>query len=129
MEALGARLRQLRKANGWTLADVAARTGLSVSFLSDIERGRTSPSLDTLEKLAGVYGLPMSQVLRVEEEPSKDAEPDPKGWRKFRELHPEIEPEMADLLRQVERRTDRRAETVEDWTRMYYSLLTLLGRQ
>jgi len=129
VEALGARLRQLRKANGWTLANVAARTGLSVSFLSDIERGRTSPSLDTLEKLAGVYGLPMSQVLRVEEEPSKDAETDPKGWRKFRELHPEIEPEMADLLRQVERRTDRRAETVEDWTRMYYSLLTLLGRQ
>lgn len=54
---LGTRIRQLRKANGWTLADVAARTGLSVSFLSDIERGRTDPSLNTLDKIAAAHGL------------------------------------------------------------------------
>ena len=54
---LGARLRQLRKANGWKLADVADRTGLSVSFLSDVERGRTDPSLNTLRTIADVYQM------------------------------------------------------------------------
>jgi transcriptional regulator with XRE-family HTH domain len=38
------------------LKDVAAASGLSLSYISDIERGRTLPSLGTIEKLAAVYG-------------------------------------------------------------------------
>jgi transcriptional regulator with XRE-family HTH domain len=48
-------LRTLRKLRELTLKEVAADTGLSVSFLSDIERGRTNPSFDTLTKLAKRY--------------------------------------------------------------------------
>ena len=52
----GGILRTMRKSRGWTLRELAQRTGLSVSFLSDIERQRTDPSLQTLEKLGIAYG-------------------------------------------------------------------------
>jgi DNA-binding transcriptional MerR regulator/quercetin dioxygenase-like cupin family protein len=53
---LGRRLRALRTANGWSLATVAARSGLSISFLSSVERGQSSISVGNLFKLADAYG-------------------------------------------------------------------------
>jgi transcriptional regulator with XRE-family HTH domain len=61
---LGENLRAIRKNEELTLADVAARTGLSVSFLSDAERGRAQPSLETLEKLAAYYELTVIELLK-----------------------------------------------------------------
>lgn len=49
------RLKAMRKEKGMTLLEVSNLTNLSVSFLSDLERGRTRPSLSTLEKLTSVY--------------------------------------------------------------------------
>lgn len=48
-------LRAMRKARGLTLREVSELSALSVSFLSDLEHGRTRPSLDTLERLATAY--------------------------------------------------------------------------
>lgn len=63
---LPAKLRELRKFNKWKLADVAQMTGLAVSFLSDLERGVTYPSFETLQKLADVYCVPITlQVAPV----------------------------------------------------------------
>lgn len=63
---LPAKLRELRKFNKWKLIDVAHMTGLSLSFLSDVERGVTSPSFETLQKLADVYCVPITfQVAPV----------------------------------------------------------------
>jgi transcriptional regulator with XRE-family HTH domain len=39
------------------LKDAAAASGLSVSYISDVERGRTLPSLGAIERLAAVYGF------------------------------------------------------------------------
>lgn len=53
-------LRWLRKKmRQMTLSEVAQKTGLSISFLSDMERGRVAPSLETLHKLAQVYKTPL----------------------------------------------------------------------
>lgn len=52
-----------RKANGWTLREVSARTGLSISYISDIERGRTNPSLKTCIKLARVFGVEVGKLF------------------------------------------------------------------
>lgn len=54
--AIGARLRAMRGERGWSLAAVAARCGLSVSFLSAVERDQANPSVGTLFKLADAYG-------------------------------------------------------------------------
>lgn len=61
--SLHERLRSLRHQAHFTLAQVSIGAGVSVSFLSDIERGRTLPSLPTLERIADVYRLTLGEVL------------------------------------------------------------------
>jgi transcriptional regulator with XRE-family HTH domain len=63
MMTLGERLRQLRERWEDTLKVIADETGLSVSYLSDIERGRTEPSLKTLAKLARAYHINVPALL------------------------------------------------------------------
>lgn len=53
-------LQLMRQSHNWTLREVAGKTGLSISYLSDLERGRTLPSIETLEKLAAVYGMTLA---------------------------------------------------------------------
>lgn len=50
-------LRTLRTEHHLTLADLSRDCGLSISYLSDIEVGRTVPSLETLDKILQSYGL------------------------------------------------------------------------
>ena len=52
---IGPRLARLRHELGLTLAGVARQTGVSVSFLSSLERGYSSASIATLQKLARLY--------------------------------------------------------------------------
>ncbi len=53
--AIGTRLRQLRRKHGVSLATVAKAAGISVGFLSAIERSQMSASVSTLRKLARYY--------------------------------------------------------------------------
>lgn len=55
---LGARVRELRKAQNWTLEQAAQQAGLARSTLSKIENGQMSPTYDALKKLA--VGLKIS---------------------------------------------------------------------
>jgi transcriptional regulator with XRE-family HTH domain len=55
--AVGQRIRDLRRARAMSLEAVAARTDLSIGFLSQIERGLSSPSLRVLATLADVLGV------------------------------------------------------------------------
>lgn len=66
---LGKRLRALRTARGWSLREAASRAGMSHSFIHDIESGRTPPSLETLRRLASVYGVPPAYLLGETNEP------------------------------------------------------------
>jgi len=126
---LGNELRRLRKSRRLTLANVGKETGLSVSFLSDVERGRTKPSLDTLEKLAACYGVSVNDILLDTEFGSSGDEKEyPPGFQEFLdEIGGSVDEEMEDLLLRAENRAKRSARTKEDWLRMYYSLKTLLG--
>ena len=54
-EAIGQQLVKLRRGLRLTLAEVAERTGVSVSFLSSLERGYSNASIATLQKLARLY--------------------------------------------------------------------------
>ena len=59
MDTLGFRIRELRQSRNLTLEQAAADTGLSVSFLSMLERDKVSVSVDNLEKLAHYYEVHM----------------------------------------------------------------------
>lgn len=49
-----------------TLAQAAAKIGISMSYLSDLERGRTEPSLEVMRRLAEFYGLEVTHIRVVE---------------------------------------------------------------
>lgn len=61
--ALVERLRARRKEIGLTMQQVADRAGLSVGFISQIERGITTPSLSSLVSVSRVLGLHVSEFL------------------------------------------------------------------
>jgi transcriptional regulator with XRE-family HTH domain len=56
-------LRQARQKSGMKLKDVAAKTGLSISFVSDLENDRTDPSLRSLGLLAECYGVSIAVLI------------------------------------------------------------------
>ena len=49
-------LQILRKERGLTLKEVAEKTGMSISYISDIERGQSLKSLAAVEKIASALG-------------------------------------------------------------------------
>ena len=61
---LGALLRAIRNSKHLTIKDVASKAGVSSSLLSQIERNRISPSLDTLLRLLEVYGVPPNKFFK-----------------------------------------------------------------
>lgn len=65
MPNVGSRIRELRQQRGQTLDQVASETGLSVSFLSMLERDKVSISVDNLEKLAEYYQVHMVQFFNA----------------------------------------------------------------
>lgn len=63
---VGDRLRTLRQERGQSMRALARASGLSTNALSMIERGRTSPSVSTLYKLADALGVPVTAFFRSE---------------------------------------------------------------
>lgn len=63
-QAFGRRVRALREQRGISLRKFALTVGINKSFLVDIEYGRRSPTLDTMEKIAGGLGVSLSYLLR-----------------------------------------------------------------
>ena len=66
---VGIRLRELREAQRISMRGLATKSGLSANALSMIERGKTSPSVSTLYKLADALGVPITTFFG--EEPQK----------------------------------------------------------
>jgi len=61
-ERLGRLVREARKARGMTQADLAGEE-FTASFISQVERGLTAPSLKSLRIIASRLGLPMRHFL------------------------------------------------------------------
>lgn len=63
---LGKRLRQARKAQKFSLEDLAGRTGFSKSFLSQIENGRNSPSIASLKRITEALGVSIGSLFEAD---------------------------------------------------------------
>ncbi|MFS7876726.1 helix-turn-helix domain-containing protein [Streptomyces asiaticus] len=63
LDAVGPRLRALRRDRGITLADLAARTGVSESTLSRLESGQRRPTLELLLPLARIHDVPLDDLV------------------------------------------------------------------
>ncbi|MFF2876425.1 helix-turn-helix domain-containing protein [Gottfriedia sp. NPDC057991] len=63
MDEIYKRIKELRKQKDYTLKDLSEKTGLSVSFLSQIERGATSLAITSLKKIADAFELPITSFF------------------------------------------------------------------
>ncbi|MEI7845800.1 MAG: helix-turn-helix domain-containing protein [Chloroflexota bacterium] len=64
---VGNRLRQLREGRNISMRTLATMSGLSANALSMIERGKTSPSVSTLYRIAGALNVPVTDFFSPEE--------------------------------------------------------------
>ena len=60
-------LRDLRQREGWTIAELSARTRVSPAVISKLERNRTSAELSTLFCLSRAFGLNVTDLLQLAE--------------------------------------------------------------
>ena len=65
---VASRLRELREAQNISMRTLATKSGLSANALSMIERGKTSPSVSTLYKLADALGVSITAFFGAESE-------------------------------------------------------------
>lgn len=104
---LGARIKALRAAHGLSLDALAARSGVSRSMISLVERGQASPTASVLDKLAA--GLGTSLAALFSEEARADAPPvsrraeqavwrDPQSGYRRRNLSPPGFPSPIELV-------------------------------
>ena len=64
---VGSRIRNLRKARGRSLKEVALRAGLSGSFLSQLERGISSGSIRILARLSDALDVGIAEIFPIAE--------------------------------------------------------------
>ena len=65
------RIRELRQSENWSLEDLAERSSVSRSMLSEIERGRANPTLAVTLKIAQAFRISLSDLVDSEPPPSK----------------------------------------------------------
>jgi transcriptional regulator with XRE-family HTH domain len=63
LDAVGTRLRDLRRQRGTTLAELSTATGISVSTLSRLESGGRRPTLEQLLPLARAHGVTLDELV------------------------------------------------------------------
>lgn len=61
---VGANIRSLRLKKGWTLEELAFRSGVHANYLGDAERGRRNLSVSSLNKIAAGLGVEPAALLR-----------------------------------------------------------------
>jgi transcriptional regulator with XRE-family HTH domain len=63
IESVGARMRAAREALGLSIRDISVATGLSVSMVSLVERGKASPSVGTIVAISDALGISMAGLF------------------------------------------------------------------
>jgi transcriptional regulator with XRE-family HTH domain len=124
---LGLRLRELRVERGLSLRDAASETNVDRDTIREIEHGERRPFGRTLRKLADGYGVPLRELLELEEPVLPKAEaPEASGapgheeevhrLQMYRELA-EHAPDLARRIRSALNRPDVSLEELEVFER------------
>jgi XRE family transcriptional regulator, regulator of sulfur utilization len=123
------RLKELRNERQLTLKELAERTELSVSYLSDIERGRTVPTLATLETLANALAVTVIDFLSGVDFAGQVTDASlPPGLVAL--MHDptygeQLTPEWIETLSKIQMR-GKRPETKDDWLMLFLQLKRIL---
>src|SRR6516165_3201098 len=72
---IGPRIRQLREEKGLSQGDIEEITGLHRTYISRVENSHVLPSLETLQRFAGVLDVPMYRLFYIPGSPVSSASP------------------------------------------------------
>jgi len=99
---IGEKIRAKRVENGQSLKELAEKTGLTASFISQVERDLAEPSITSLRRIAEALGVPIFYFLLDEEKHSPVVRQQERKVLKFPESHLIYELLSPDLNRQME---------------------------
>jgi transcriptional regulator with XRE-family HTH domain len=68
--AVARTLAALRTERGWSLDQLAVRSGVSKGVLVALEQGRSNPNLATLARIGDAFGVPVTRLVEVSDEPA-----------------------------------------------------------
>lgn len=102
-ENIGARIRHIRQSQGISLRKVASELGVSPSLISQVETGKSRPSVAILYSLAGFLGASADQLLGLADQEPPPADPTP--------------PASAAVAPEVQRSSENPAIEMEDGVR------------
>jgi transcriptional regulator with XRE-family HTH domain len=63
-EKLGRNLKRIRTEKGISQVDIARSLGVSRGFVSNVENGKTNPTLATIAKIAGAVGVSTGELMK-----------------------------------------------------------------
>ena len=127
---LGQRLRLIRKENQLTLKKLSQLSGLSVPYLSDMERGVVNPSINTLQKVASAYNVSVKDLISGVEGLGESSNTNyPEGFQSFLEQYEtlyKISDDWKESLLKVNFR-GRQPTTPTEWLELYLYLRRILS--
>ena len=127
---LGDHLRSIRKERKLTLKDLSQRAGLSVPYLSDIERGVVNPSVETVQKIAKAYNMKFQNLFNDVEEVGESAHVTyPAGFLEFMaddDYKDELSDDWKELLMRINLR-GKRPTSKREWVELYLHLRRILS--
>ncbi len=127
---LGQRLRLIRKENQLTLKELSQLSGLSVPYLSDMERGVVNPSVDTLQKVATAYNISVKDMISGVKGLGESSNTDyPEGFQSFLKAYEtqyEINDDWKESLLKVNFR-GRQPTSPTEWLELYLYLRRILS--
>ncbi len=96
---LGEKLRKLRKEKGFTLDGLAEKSGLSKSYLWELEnRESQRPSAEKLTALATVFGLPPTYFIEDDVRSPKQRHVDERLYRDYQKLDDDEKAQLRKIL-------------------------------
>ena len=63
-QKLGRNLKRIRKEKGISQGDIVRSLGMDRAFISNIENGKTNPTLATIAKLAKAVGVSIEELIK-----------------------------------------------------------------
>lgn len=106
--SVGKNVKKIRKEKGLSILDLKNLTGLSKSTISDLENDKSSPTIETLQKIAKALNVDIKEFFKNESEKQSNTEDDledvfPEGVyvlrRASKELSPEAKKQMIKIMK------------------------------
>ena len=126
---LGERIKEIRKSQTVSLRGLAKGADISVAYLSNIEKGESSPTVETLQRISGVLKVSVQELTEaVEGKSSFKLPPSLEAFvAAYQDRFPELsDPEWQRALAHVKLR-GRYPEDSKDWLSIFASMRQAIG--